>query len=183
MSALLYVWFGEASERQLHWPPQDTSDLSAIAVLVSLASVCGDTWASEIGSAVQYGEPRLITTWKKVPAGTNGGVTVIGTLSSAAGGFMVGLSFWCSHLLLSDQQIPSFIWLGTVAGIVGSAVDSLLGALFQYSGYCPEKKKIVKQPWPSNAVHISGLDILSNDAVNLVACIITTLLLVGMLAI
>ena len=183
VSAPLYVWFGGAGERQLHWPPQDTFDLSALAVLVSLASVCGDTWASEIGSAVQYGEPRLITSWKKVPAGTNGGITVIGTLSSAAGGFMVGLSFWFSHLLLSDQQMPSFIWLGTAAGTIGSVIDSLLGALFQYSGYCPEKKKVVKQPHSSNVVHISGLNILSNDAVNLLSCLMTTLLLVGVLAI
>ena len=180
LAALLYVWCAGASERHLHWPPQDCSDLSALAVLVSLGSVCGDTWASEIGSAVRYGEPRLITSWRKVPAGTNGGITVIGTAASACGGFIVGVAYWFSHMLFSEQQISAFIWLGIVAGIVGSAVDSVLGALFQYSGYCPEQKKIVKQPCSPDIIHVSGINLLSNDAVNVLSCLMTTIWLVGL---
>ena len=41
----------------------------AMAVVGALACCCGDTFASEIGSVLGGDEPRLITSWAKVPAG------------------------------------------------------------------------------------------------------------------
>lgn len=42
----------------------------SIAVVGSIACACGDTWASEIGSVMGNGYSTLVTTRKKVPAGT-----------------------------------------------------------------------------------------------------------------
>ncbi len=41
----------------------------AMAVVGAVACCCGDTFASEIGSVIGADQPRLITTWSKVPVG------------------------------------------------------------------------------------------------------------------
>lgn len=90
---------------------------------------CGDTWASEIGTA--FGNtPWLITTWKKVPAGTNGGVSPLGLLSSFLGGCFVALCFYVSSELIGTLQIFNSIFqagiMGGCFGFVGSLVTNKL---------------------------------------------------------
>ena len=88
-----------------------------------------------------------------VKPGTNGGVTFLGFVASGAGGLAVGLAFW----------------LG--AGFVGSLIDSCLGATIQFSGYCCEKRRMVSKPGPS-VTKVSGINVLSNSAVNFVSAAI-----------
>jgi uncharacterized membrane protein len=45
----------------------------------------GDTWSSELGSVLSKGDPYLILSCKKVPRGTNGGVSLVGILASFLG--------------------------------------------------------------------------------------------------
>ena len=88
----------------------------------ALAAATADTWATEIGRRSST-PPRLVTTWTTVPAGTDGGMTLLGTLGGIAGaGFIAGTSY-----LLGRP------WLLGVAvtGTVGMLLDSILGATVQ----------------------------------------------------
>lgn len=73
--------------------------------------------------------------------GTNGGVSWIGLIVSALGGLVVGLFHYFTVLYTVDtavleQAAPQWpiIVMGGIGGLLGSIVDSILGATLQYSG-------------------------------------------------
>ncbi|ONK59439.1 uncharacterized protein A4U43_C08F6440 [Asparagus officinalis] len=140
----------------------------------------GDTWSSEIG-ILSSGEPRLITTFKKVRKGTNGAVSNEGLLAAAAAGFVVGLAYVAVGLVSAECASDAswrqllVIPLATASGLLGSLIDSLLGATVQYSGYCNVRRKVVSKKSPT-VKRISGVDILDNNAVNAVSILLTSLL-------
>eukprot|EP01127_Copromyxa_protea_P023497 TRINITY_DN8819_c0_g1_i2.p1 TRINITY_DN8819_c0_g1~~TRINITY_DN8819_c0_g1_i2.p1 ORF type:complete len:156 (-),score=23.10 TRINITY_DN8819_c0_g1_i2:7-474(-) len=138
----------------------------------------GDTWSSEFG-VLSKRDPVLITTLKKVPKGTNGGISLEGVLASALGGSLVGLGLTLSSFLASGLQ-PQYLWLrtipfGALVGLFGSFLDSFLGATLQYSGWDATTKKVVNHPRP-NVTHISGADILDNHFVNFLSVTLVTIL-------
>jgi uncharacterized protein (TIGR00297 family) len=93
----------------------------------SVATAAADTMASEIG--VTAGEPYLITTFSRVPPGTNGGVTILGELVALLGAFLI------SAIAFSLGVIPSsFILAGTLAGFIGTNIDSVIGAVLENRG-------------------------------------------------
>ena len=164
-------------------PPQPPhATIAAAACLAALACSCGDTWASEVGSVIG-GTPHLITTWRKVPPGTNGGVTLVGVLCSIAGGLVVGVAYFITLLLFvgcasfgDAMSQSSVVVLGGLAGLWGSLVDSILGATLQYSGYSEKASCVVHGPPSGEDVkHISGLNILDNHAVNFLSSLITAM--------
>ncbi|HWH03897.1 MAG TPA: DUF92 domain-containing protein [Gemmatimonadales bacterium] len=87
----------------------------------ALAAATADTWATEIGSFSPH-PPRLITTWRPVAKGTDGGVTLLGT----AGGISGALFLAGSAALLFAPSL-AVVW----AGVAGMFVDSALGATVQ----------------------------------------------------
>jgi uncharacterized protein (TIGR00297 family) len=94
----------------------------------SVATATADTVASEIG--VTGGSPYLITSFKKVPAGTNGGVTVIGELTALLSAIIIAVT----ALFLGVIDIPMAI-ICSMAGLVGTNIDSLVGAVIENRGY------------------------------------------------
>ena len=93
-----------------------------------VATAAADTMASEIG--VTGGTPYMITTLKKVPIGTNGGVTMTGELVALAGGFLV-----CVVALFLTIITPWMLVICTIAGFAGTNIDSLVGATLENNGY------------------------------------------------
>jgi uncharacterized protein (TIGR00297 family) len=88
----------------------------------ALAAATADTWASEIGRHSRT-SPRLITTGTPVPAGTDGGMTLLGTTAGIAGaGLIAALSY-----VLGQRGAQAI----AIAGFLGMMVDSLLGATVQ----------------------------------------------------
>lgn len=140
----------------------------------------GDTWSSELG-ILSDAQPRLITTFKPVRRGTNGGVTKAGLIAAAAAGSIVGLTFVLMGFFTTNCMFNKslnqllVIPLSTVAGLSGSVIDSLLGATLQFTGFCSVRNKIVGKPGPT-VKKISGLKILDNNAVNLVSIVLTAML-------
>ncbi|KAG0188110.1 Transmembrane protein 19 [Apophysomyces sp. BC1034] len=133
-------------------------------------------WASELG-ILNTSNPILITRFKRVPPGTNGGVSPLGLGASVAGGAVIGLAG--SVALALDKRCQGFSWeiviLGTLAGLGGSLIDSLLGATVQRSLYSEKQKMIVPtEQQDPNVVVISGYDILDNHQVNFVSSLLTS---------
>jgi uncharacterized protein (TIGR00297 family) len=93
-----------------------------------VATAAADTLASEIG--VTGGIPRLITTLKKVPIGTNGGITVTGETVALFGGFVVSVV-----AMLLQVITPQMMVICTLAGFVGTNIDSLVGATLENKGF------------------------------------------------
>ncbi len=148
------------------------------AFVGTMATVNGDTWATELG-VLNRRPPRLITTGKVVTPGTSGGVSPLGTAATALGGLVIGLTVW---LLLGARALfeSGFNWLaywwvipvGLVAGLLGSLADSLLGAtvqaMYTNADTGQETEKKVARTGQKNEF-LRGLPFMDNDAVNFIS--------------
>ena len=130
----------------------------------SLAAVNADTWATELG-VLNKTPPRMITNLNKiVEKGTSGGISLTGTLASLAGSALIAL---LASLLTSNWSIFLII---TLAGLMASLFDSLLGSTVQAMYFCPkENKETEKYPLHTcgtQTIHLRGWKWLNNDLVN-----------------
>ncbi|CAL1359392.1 unnamed protein product [Linum trigynum] len=177
----LTIWKLAGSKDQCLDTEQSTLITALIGGILGHYCCCnGDTWSSELG-VLSDAQPRLITTFKPVRKGTNGGVTKDGFLAAAAAGGLIGLAFVLLGFLTTscsfDVALKQLfvIPLSAVAGLCGSTIDSLLGATLQFSGFCTVRQKVVGKPGPT-VKRISGISILDNNAVNLVSVLLTTVM-------
>ncbi|HEX4604785.1 MAG TPA: DUF92 domain-containing protein [Candidatus Angelobacter sp.] len=100
-----------------------------VLALAALAEAAADTSSSEIGMAFP-GKTFLITTFKTVPAGIDGGISLLGTLAALAGAAAVAAAAVLSGLVPTQAAV---VIIG--AGFFGTVVDSLLGAIFERRGW------------------------------------------------
>lgn len=98
----------------------------AAAVVAALAEASGDTVESEIGQAVG-GVPRLVTSWKRVPIGTDGAITLRGTLAGVLA--VATVVAVCFSTGVMDRRRAVFVSAG--AAIAATLLDSLLGATLE----------------------------------------------------
>lgn len=96
-----------------------------LAMAAAFAEAAADTVSGEIGQATRN-NAYLITSWKQVPAGTNGGISSFGTLAGITAAAIVS-SFCAASGLLSWR----WAMLGILAGVAGMVTDSFLGALLE----------------------------------------------------
>jgi len=109
--AILYAFEGKA--------------IFLLAVAASLSEAAADTVSSEIGQLSRE-KARLITTWKAVPAGTDGGVTVLGTVSGMLAAMVV------STVCAVGGMVPwNRAGIPILAAFCGTLADSFLGAIFE----------------------------------------------------
>ena len=95
----------------------------------AIATATSDTLASEIGVLDKH--PRLITTFQKVDPGTNGAVSLLGTLVGIIGAAIIGVAAYIFGIV---PHFHSAIIVSVISGTVGCFMDSILGALFENRG-------------------------------------------------
>jgi len=108
----------------------------------AIATATADTLASEIGVLHQ---PRLITTFQNVDPGTDGAVSVLGTVVGMVGAAIIGIA---AYFLGIVPHPISAIVVSVISGTVGCFMDSILGAVLERR------------------------DLITNEHVNLIATIV-----------
>jgi uncharacterized protein (TIGR00297 family) len=98
------------------------------AFVACFAAALSDTLSSEFGQVAKQ-TPRLITTFEKVPHGTDGGVTRAGLLMGILGAALLTLLGRFMRLVPVRATLPVLL-----AGVSGNLLDSLLGATLQRKG-------------------------------------------------
>lgn len=103
-------------------------ELFLIGFSGALATAAGDTTSSEIGKA--YGRRTvLLTSFRAVPRGTTGAVSLEGTLAGIGASFLIAMLAAAQGLVSSGM----WIWVG-LAGFVGFMLEGYVGAAFESRG-------------------------------------------------
>jgi uncharacterized protein (TIGR00297 family) len=123
------------------------------AGLAALSEAAADTVSSEIGQ-VLGGRPRMITTLRPVEPGTDGAISLAGTLAGVAAAAIVALAGGLA--LGGGRTMLMASWTG---GVFGLFFDSLLGATLERRGW------------------------LNNDAVNFLSTAAAAAFALGLLAV
>lgn len=92
---------------------------------------------------------NFVFSWlQQVERGTNGGVTKEGVIAAMAAGYGIGITFAFAGLLTAKCTVDvglKQIWVVPFcigAGLCGSLTRSLLGAAFQFSGFCRVSERV-----------------------------------------
>ena len=104
-------------------------DAFAAAFVASLGAAFADTAESEVGQLSRR-PPRLITTGRKVRPGTDGAVSLPGTLAGLAAAALTA----ALGLVLGLVEGVAPMLLVALAAFLGTAVDSLVGAIAPRAG-------------------------------------------------
>ena len=130
------------------------STLFKVGYVASLATKLSDTFASEIGKA--YGKNTyLITTLKMVPKGTEGAISIEGTVAGILGSVIMAAVGIPLGFITTVKGFLACI----IAAFVATTAESFIGAVYQD-----------KYPW------------LSNELVNLINTIIGAVTAVAIMA-
>jgi uncharacterized membrane protein len=162
--------------------------LLPIGIIAQYAAVAADTFSSELGILAKS-DPILITApWKRVPRGTNGGITIDGLMYGALGSLLLTLVAILTLYFSTPRIAMNATSAGVITfmGLVGSVIDSLLGALVQATVTDKKSGKVVEghggqrvKVAPHGSRVQTGLDLLTNNGVNFVMAAMTSLLAMG----
>lgn len=125
--------------------------LWAVMSMGALAEAAADTVASECGQAWSD-HVYLITSMRRVAVGTDGGVSVAGSLCAVVAAVVVALVARAGHIVSWREMFAA-----AGGGVLGMLADSVLGATVQRRGW------------------------LNNDAVNLISTAVAAAVTAGML--
>jgi len=152
-----------------------------LALAGTLAAVNADTWATELG-VLNPTPPRLVTTGKPVERGTSGAISLVGTLAALAGALFIAILaviFWPGNELVTAGRVLMRLFAISLAGLLGSLVDSLLGATIQAIYTCPscqkETERHPRHTCGAETVLKRGWHWMNNDWVNGVCALVGAL--------
>jgi len=151
--------------------------------LGAFAAMLADTSATEIGTRFG-GEPISIATFKKLPIGESGGITVMGLVASLVGVLVIVLVhyFFRGFGELCQMQSVSWALPVIIGGIAGSLADSWLGATAQAKFHCDVCNKECETliHCDQSTGKTSGVEWIDNNAVNLIASLVGGIVAIAM---
>jgi uncharacterized protein (TIGR00297 family) len=116
---------GAAASCALLYAVSGKNGVFLVGLAAALAEAAGDTVSSEVGQA-RSDQAILITTWKTVPSGTDGAVSLIGTVAGTVAAALV------SSVCVVTKLLP-LRWFGAslLGAVIGIFADSYMGALWE----------------------------------------------------
>ena len=141
----------------------------------AIAASTADTWATEIGTLTP-GDPISILSARRVPPGTSGAITAIGTMAGVGGALFIA-----AVATLADWPV-SFAAVA-VGGLAGTLADSLLGATLQarrWCDVCAASTERLVHTCGTATRHSAGIEGLDNDVVNTVCSAVGGLVALGL---
>jgi uncharacterized protein (TIGR00297 family) len=131
VAALVSSEFAQSWFTDTHWFTRATlAPMPLFAVgLAALAEASADTVSSEIGQ-VFGGQPRMMTSLRTVDPGTDGAISLAGTL---AGVVAAGIVAAIGTLALRGDF--AMLWISCAGGVFGLFFDSFLGATLERRGW------------------------------------------------
>ncbi|MEM0149199.1 MAG: DUF92 domain-containing protein [Candidatus Micrarchaeaceae archaeon] len=93
--------------------------LLVLAFFSSISAITADKFASEIG--VLDGFPRSVVTLARLPKGTSGGITLLGTFAGLVGSFLISVTYLFVKVNLGAVAVI------IIAGFIGNVIDSFFG--------------------------------------------------------
>ena len=142
-----------------------------VYLITAIASFCismSDNTSSEIGMYLK-GSTYDILSFKKMPPGVSGGMSLQGTFAGLAGAMLLSYAatYYYSFSFIVFMQI-------TIAGFTGMLVDSILGSWLQVKYKTADG--LFSDDAVPGAIKAKGLVWCNNDAVNICSNILITLL-------
>ena len=114
--------FGDTGQMPV---PQEVISLLLLGYAASFCTKLSDTCASEIGKA--YGKHTfLITTLQPVPRGTEGAVSLEGTIAGIVGSILIALLSWAVGLI----DLTGVVFC-IIAAFIATNIESVIGATVQ----------------------------------------------------
>ncbi|KYK60961.1 DUF92 domain protein [Drechmeria coniospora] len=156
-------------------------DLLVVGIIANYAAVAADTFSSELG-ILSSSQPRLISSWtlRKVPRGTNGGVTMLGLGAALLGSMVIvtaamlflpsctpdAAEAWGGGVPWTMERRRTFMGFLVLWGALGSLLDSLLGGIFQRSVRDVRTGKIVEGEGGSRVLVSAAADLAAATGVS-----------------
>ena len=151
-----------------------SNELFYLMNIASLAAVCADTWATEIGTYKKTNTYNILTL-KRIEQGRSGGISLTGTLGSLLGASVISLSgiFWI------EIGFAKYFFVIILLGVFGSFVDSFIGATIQHQLQCEVCRKITEKKLHcgEDTTYYSGFTFINNDMVNFVSAAVAVIIL------
>ena len=110
----------------LTYVDKSRANIYKLAYVSSLATKLTDTFQSEIGKA--YGKNTfLITNLRKVPRGTEGAISIEGTIAGILGSLIINISAYKLGIIDQNKQIL----ISVVSSQIATFIESYIGAKYQ----------------------------------------------------
>lgn len=139
------------------------NEVWTLAFIASISGANADTWASEIGPLSQK-MPFSVRSFRRVPKGTSGAISIIGTVAAVLGAALISLA---SLIMLNDMDSTLFFLL-ILSGFLGNILDTVLGAFIQLEYKCPVCNLRTESPFHCghHTERTKGIPFVNNEFVN-----------------